>query len=128
MKIAFYDTKPYDKVWFDTLAGQYNAEISYFDFKLNAHTAALAAEHEAVCVFVNDEVDKAAIDALYKVGVRLIALRCAGYNNVDFKQAYEKIHVVRVPEYSPAAVAEHAAALLLTLNRKTHRAYSRTRD
>lgn len=128
MKIAFYDTKPYDRVWFDALAEQYGVEINYFDFKLNACTASLAAGHDAVCIFVNDEADKEAVDALYKNNVKLIALRCAGYNNVDFKHTHKKIHVVRVPEYSPAAVAEHAAALLLTLNRKTHRAYSRTRD
>jgi len=128
MKIAFYDTKPYDRVWFDALAENYEFEIVYFDFKLNIDTASLARGFEAICVFVNDEVGKETIDALYEYGVRLLALRCAGYNNVDFKSAWEKIHIVRVPEYSPAAVAEHSMALLLTLNRKTHRAYSRTRD
>ncbi|MCL2637671.1 MAG: 2-hydroxyacid dehydrogenase [Oscillospiraceae bacterium] len=128
MKIAFYDTKPYDKVWFDKLAQEFNTEIRYFDFKLNAETACLSKDFDAVCIFVNDNADKETLEILYKNGVKLLALRCAGYNNVDFKTAYEKIHVVRVPEYSPAAVAEHAAALLLTLNRKTHRAYSRTRD
>jgi len=128
MKIAFYDTKPYDRIWFDVMAKEYGYEISYFDFKLDAQTAPLAASSDAVCVFVNDDANKQAVEILHQNGVKLIALRCAGYNNVDFKSAWEKIHIVRVPDYSPAAVAEHAAALLLTLNRKTHRAYSRTRD
>ncbi|MDR2531623.1 MAG: 2-hydroxyacid dehydrogenase [Oscillospiraceae bacterium] len=128
MKIAFYDTKPYDKVWFDTMAQEYNAEIKYFDFKLNAETACLSKGSDVVCIFVNDTADKETLDILHENGVKLLALRSAGYNNVDFKSAFGKIHVVRVPDYSPAAVAEHAIALLLTLNRKTHRAYSRTRD
>ena len=128
LKIAFYDTKPYDKVWFDALSEEFGAELRYFDFKLNAETACLSKGNDAVCIFVNDTADKETLKILHENGVKLLALRCAGYNNVDFKSAYEKIHVVRVPDYSPAAVAEHAAALLLTLNRKTHRAYSRTRD
>jgi D-lactate dehydrogenase len=128
LKIAFYDTKPYDKVWFDKLSQEYNAEIKYFDFKLNAETACLSKGCVAVCIFVNDTADTETLGILHENGVKLLALRCAGYNNVDFKTAYGKIHVVRVPEYSPAAVAEHAMALLLSLNRKTHRAYARTRD
>jgi D-lactate dehydrogenase len=128
LKIAFYDTKPYDKIWFDKLTEEFGAEIKYFDFKLNAETAQLSQGCDAVCIFVNDDADKQTLDILHQAGVKLLALRCAGYNNVDFKASYGKIHVVRVPEYSPAAVAEHAMALLLTLNRKTHRAYSRTRD
>lgn len=128
MKIAFYDTKPYDKIWFDSFAEQYGAELKYFDFKLNAETAQLSKGCDVVCIFVNDTADKQTLDILHQADVKLLALRCAGYNNVDFKSAYGKIHVVRVPEYSPAAVAEHAMALLLTLNRKTHRAYARTRD
>jgi len=128
LKIAFYDAKPYDKVWFDTLAGQYDCELKYFDFKLNAETACLAKGAEVVCIFVNDNADDETLGILHTNGVKLLALRCAGYNNVNFKSARGKIHVVRVPEYSPAAVAEHAMALLLTLNRKTHRAYGRTRD
>lgn len=128
MKIAFYDTKPYDKVWFDSLSDEYGCEIKYFDFKLNAETAPLAKGADAVCIFVNDDADSQALTVLHENGIKLLALRCAGYNNVDFKTAHKKIHVVRVPDYSPAAVAEHAMALLLTLNRKTHRAYSRTRD
>ena len=128
MKIAFYDTKPYDKIWFDVMAREYGYEIKYFDFKLNAETASLAGGYDVVCIFVNDNADRETLDILHKNGVGLLSLRCAGYNNVDFKSAYKKIHITRVPEYSPASVAEHAAALLLTLNRKTHRAYSRTRE
>lgn len=125
-KIAFFDTKPYDKIWFDRLNPGY--EIVYFESKLNRHTAPLAAGCQAVCAFVNDTVDGFTIDALKKEGVQVIAMRCAGYSNVDFKAAFEKINVVRVPAYSPYAVAEHAMALLLTLNRKIHKAYIRTRD
>jgi D-lactate dehydrogenase len=128
LTVAFYDAKPYDKIWFDSLSEQYGCEIKYFDFKLNTETAPLAKGADVVCIFVNDNADGEVVKILHGNGVKLIALRCAGYNNVDFKSAYEKIHVVRVSDYSPAAVAEHAMALLLTLNRKTHRAYSRTRD
>lgn len=128
MKIAFYDTKPYDMLWFDKLKEKYDAKIKYFEVKLNADTAALAKGCDCVVVFVNDTVDKETIDALYEMGIRLIALRCAGYNNLDFKAAYEKIHVVRVPAYSPYAVAEHTMGMLLSVNRKLHRAFSRTRD
>lgn len=128
MKIAFYDTKPYDKIWFDPLAEEYGYKIKYFEYRLTADTAVLAKGFDAVCVFVNDNVTDEVIDILYSLGIRIIALRCAGYNNVEFKAAYNKIHIVRVPNYSPCAVAEHAAALLLTINRKTHKAYARTRD
>ncbi|MEG0771486.1 MAG: 2-hydroxyacid dehydrogenase [Clostridia bacterium] len=125
-KIAFFDVKPYDKVWFDKLNKNY--EIKYFENKLNENTATLANGNDVVCAFVNDNIDKNTIDILYKNGVKLLAMRCAGYSNVDFKAAYKKINVVRVPAYSPYAVAEHAAALLLSLNRKIHKAYNRTRD
>ncbi|MBQ2676975.1 MAG: 2-hydroxyacid dehydrogenase [Clostridia bacterium] len=128
MKIAFYDTKPYDKIWFEPLAKEYDYKIKYFDYKLNSDTAVLSKGYDAVCVFVNDTVDKETIDILCENGVKIIALRCAGYNNVDLKAAKGRIKIVRVPAYSPAAVAEHAAALLLTVNRKTHRAYIRTKD
>ena len=128
MKIAFYDTKPYDKLWMTTLSSEYKYEIKYFEHKLNADTAKSAAGYDVVCVFVNDTVNKEVIETLYNSGIKLIALRCAGYNNVDFKAAYKKLNVVRVPSYSPAATAEHAAALMLSLNRKIHRAYARTRD
>ena len=128
MKVAFYDTKPYDRIWFDPLLSEYGYQAKFFDYKLTADTAVLAKGCDAVCVFVNDEVDAAVIDALCANGVGLIALRCSGYNNVDLAAARDKIRVVRVPRYSPDAVAEYAMALLLTVNRKTHRAYVRTRD
>ncbi|MEA4822800.1 MAG: 2-hydroxyacid dehydrogenase [Clostridiaceae bacterium] len=128
MKLAFFDTKPYDRIWFDKLKEQYEAEIKYFEVKLNEDTAPLAAGCDCVCVFVNDTVDEKAIGILYDMGINLIALRCAGYNNVDFKAAYGKIHIVRVPAYSPYAVAEHAIGMLLSVNRKLHRAFNRTRD
>lgn len=127
-KICFFDTKPYDKLYFDLLKEEYQIEIDYFEPKLGPKTAFMAKGCEAVVAFVNDTIDKETIDILYQNGIRLIAMRCAGYNNVDFKAAYEKVHVVRVPAYSPYAVAEHAMALLLALNRKIHRAYIRTRD
>ena len=127
-KITFYDTKPYDKVWMDALKGEYGLQIKYFESKLNADTVSLARGSDAVCVFVNDTVDAEVIESLHDYGIRILALRCAGFNNVDFKAAFEKLHVVRVPAYSPYAVAEHAMALLLAVNRKVHRAYNRTRD
>ena len=127
-KVTFYDTKPYDKVWMDALKGEYGLQIKYFDSKLSADTVSLARGSDAVCVFVNDTVDAEVIEALHEYGIRILALRCAGFNNVDFKAAYEKLHMVRVPAYSPYAVAEHAMALLLAVNRKVHRAYNRTRD
>ena len=125
-KIAFFDTKPYDKEWFNKLNTKYN--FKYHEHKLTADSASLAYGCKAVVAFVNDTLDKDAIDRLCELGVELIALRCAGYNNVDIKYAKNKIKVVRVPTYSPYAVAEHAMALLLTLNRKIHRASNRTRD
>ncbi|HKL98828.1 MAG TPA: 2-hydroxyacid dehydrogenase [Mobilitalea sp.] len=127
-KICLFDTKPYDKIYFDLLKNQYDIEIEYFEPKLGAKTAFMAKGCEAVVAFVNDTIDKETIEILNQNGVHLVAMRCAGYNNVDFKAAYQKVHVVRVPAYSPYAVAEHAMALLLTLNRKIHRAYTRTRD
>jgi D-lactate dehydrogenase len=125
-KIAFFDTKPYDKVWFDKYNDRY--EIVYYESKLREQTARLAEGCEAVCAFVNDDICAKTIDALSKIGVKIIAMRSAGYNNVDFKAAKGKIKIVRVPAYSPHAVAEHTMALLLTLNRKTHKAYNRTRE
>ncbi|HCG35247.1 MAG TPA: hydroxyacid dehydrogenase [Clostridiales bacterium] len=125
-KIAFFDTKPYDKIWFEKLNDTY--EIIYFEEKLNQHTAKLTEGFDAVCAFVNDDINEQAIERLYENGVKVIAMRCSGYNNVDVKAAYKKINIVRVPGYSPYAVAEHAMALLLTLNRKLHKAYNRTRD
>ena len=126
-RIGFFDTKPYDRRWFDRLRGD-DMEIHYFEGKLSPATVKLAQGMDAVCVFVNDEVNGEVLDALQGYGIRLVALRCAGFNNVDFKSAYKRVNVVRVPGYSPYAVAEHAAALMLALNRKIHRAFNRTRE
>lgn len=128
MRLAFFDTKPYDRPSFDKYSAGYGIEIKYFETKLNADTAELAHGFDGVCVFVNDTVDKVVIDRLCEVGVKFIALRCAGFNNVDMKHAYGRIHVFRVPAYSPYAVAEHAMALLLTSIRRIHKAYIRSRD
>lgn len=125
-KIAFFDTKPYDRTWFDVLGKNY--EITYFEEKVNRHTARFTEGFDAVCAFVNDRIDAEAIARMYKSGVELIAMRCAGYSNVDVKAAYKKLHIVRVPAYSPHAVAEHTMGLLLTLNRRLHKAYNRTRE
>lgn len=126
-KIAFYDTKPYDTLWFDRL-NHSGLEFQYIENKLNADTARLARDCEGVVAFVNDRVDREAIGALCAAGVKVIALRSAGFNNVDFRAAYQKITVLRVPSYSPNAVAEYAMGLLLALNRKIHKAYARTRE
>ena len=125
-KIAFFDTKPYDKVWFDKLNKNY--EIEYFDSKLNRKTAMLANGFDAAVAFVNDDIDAEAIDRLTENNVNVLAMRCSGYNNVDIKHALGKLTVLHVPYYSPYAVAEHAMAMLLTLNRRLHKAYNRTRD
>lgn len=127
-KICFYDTKPYDKIYFDQLKEKYCFEIEYFESKLNSNTAIMASGSDAVIAFVNDTIDKKVIDILHDNGVKMIAMRCAGYNNVDLKAAYHKIHVVRVPAYSPYAIAEYTMALLLMLNRKIHRAYNRIKE
>ena len=125
-KIAFFDAKQYDIESFNKINSNY--EIHYFESKLNPNTVVLAKGMDAVCVFVNDVVDKYVIEKLNEYGIHILALRCAGYNNVDIKSAYKKVHIVSVPAYSPYAVAEHAMALLLTLNRRIHKAYLRTRD
>ena len=114
MKIAFYDAKSYDRYAFDKYSAESGIEIKYFETKLNEDTVYLSAGSDAVCVFVNDTVNEAVINKLYEMNVRVLALRCAGFNNVDMKHAYGKIHVLRVPAYSPYAVAEHAMAMLLT--------------
>ncbi len=128
LRVAFFDTKPYDKIYFDALKEDYGIEIEYFESKLSPRTAVMAKNVKAVVAFVNDDVCKETIDVLKENGVELIAMRCAGYNNVDLHAAKDVMPVVRVPEYSPHAVAEHTLALLLTLVRKTHKAYIRTRD
>ncbi len=127
-RIAFFDARPYDQKSFNTTNRSFGFEISYFETRLNSQTAELAAGYDGVCAFVNDELNSSVIDKLVAGGVKIIGLRCAGYNNVDFKAAFERIHVVRVPAYSPYAVAEHAVAMMLTLNRKTHKAWMRTRE
>ena len=128
MKIAFFDAKPYDMAGFDRYTEGTDIQIKYFETHLNEDTVSLAAGFDGVCVFVNDIVNARVVDRLYELGVRVIALRCAGFNNVDTKACYGKIHVYRVPAYSPYAVAEHAMAMLLTVNRKTHKAHNRTRE
>lgn len=128
MKIAFFDAKPYDKPGFDAYSAGPGLEIKYFETKLNADTVSLASGFDGVCVFVNDTLNETVVDALYALGVRAVALRCAGFNNVDIRACFGKLRVFRVPAYSPYAVAEHAMALLLTVNRHTNKAYIRTRD
>jgi len=127
MKIAFFDAKQYDKIWFDKLnSGKY--EIKYIETNLCEDSAILARDCDVVVAFVNDILNKETIDILCELNIKLIAMRCAGYNNVNLKNAYKKINIVRVPAYSPYAVAEHAFGLILALNRKSHKAYNRTRD
>ena len=128
MKVAVFSAKSYDREFLN-LANASRHDLHFFEPHLNEKTAALAAGFQAVCVFVNDHVDAAAFAKLANFGVQLIALRCAGYNNVDLKAAAKLgVTVVRVPEYSPYAVAEHSIGLMLALNRKLHRAYNRVRE
>jgi len=125
---AVFDAKPYDLTYLRQGARPLQ-ELQFHEFRLDANTAALARGSEAVCVFVRDRVDRACLETLKLAKVRHVALRCAGFNNVDLVAAKELgITVTRVPAYSPHAVAEHALALLLTLNRKIHRAHNRIRD
>jgi len=128
IRVAFYDTKEYDKAAFIQYGSLHDMQFRFLETRLNADTVALAEGCDAVCVFVNDIVDASVIDRLWQYGVKLIALRSAGYNNVDVRAAYGKVYVVHVPAYSPYAVAEHAMALLLTSVRRIHKAYNRTRE
>ncbi len=128
MKYAFFDTKSYDKPAFERFGAEHGITFKYFDSKLDIDTAELAKGCDGVCIFVNDTADAEVIDRLHGLGIKAIALRCAGFNNVDIRHAEGKLAVFRVPAYSPYAVAEHAMAMLLTLVRRTHRAYIRTRD
>ncbi len=138
LRVALFDAKPYDRVWFEKALkdpvfseppfAALSFEIDYYEVKLSSATAALAKNHNAVCAFVNDRIDREVAAQLEAQGITLVALRSAGYNNVDLEAVWGKIHVLRVPAYSPHAVAEHAAALLQTLNRKVHLAYNRVRD
>lgn len=128
MKVAFFDTKPYDKIWFDKLEHE-GIKFKYYENKLNEDTAKLTKGCKGVVAFVNDDINRQTIEELVAHGVEVLAMRSAGYNNIDFKAAYEnKLTVVRVPSYSPSAIAEFTMGVLLTLNRKIHKAHNRTRD
>lgn len=126
--ISFYDAKPYDKLFFDKRKDEFGFEINYYEDKLNRRSALMAENSDAVVAFVNDTLDADTINKLYELGIRVIGMRCSGYNNVDLKAAWERIHVLRVPAYSPYAIAEHAIGMAIMLNRKLHRAYNRTRE
>lgn len=128
IRISFFDTKPYDKESFNEINKKYGFEIKYFKYHLTPDNIVLAQNSDIVVVFVNDFINAEMIDKLASYGVKLIALRCSGFNNIDINAAQGKIKIVRVPAYSPNAIAEHTVALMLTLNRKIHRAYFRTRD
>ena len=126
-KIAVFDCKKYDIESLSKLQSDL-FEFKYYEVRLTKDSVGLAFGCDGICVFVNDNVDKEVIDKLVKYGVKAIFLRCAGFNNVDVKYCFGKLHVFRVPAYSPYAVAEHAMALLLTSNRRIHKAYNRTRE
>lgn len=127
MKIAFFSAKNYDREFFDRHSSTH--QLEYFEVQLNKQTVHLAKGCAGICVFVNDQLNAAVLKELATLGIKLVALRCAGFNNVDLVAAKaNNISIVRVPAYSPHAVAEHAVALILTLNRKTHKAYNRVRE
>ena len=128
IKIAFFDSKEYDRQSFEAANSNGEFDIKFYETRLTPNTYKLAEGFDVVCVFVNDDINSFVIDQLHAMGIKLLALRCAGYNNVDVEYAYGKLHVVRVPAYSPYAVAEHAMALLLTSIRRIHKAYIRTKD
>lgn len=128
IKAIMFDAKPYDRESFNNNLGNRDIKIKFIDAKLNEDTVELTKGYDVVIVFVNDDVSTEVVNKLYENGVKLIALRCAGFNNVDVKAAFGKIHIVRVPAYSPYAVAEHAMAMLLTSIRRIHKAYIRTKD
>jgi D-lactate dehydrogenase len=129
MKIAFFSTQKYDRDFFLKENDRFNFSLVFFEVHLKQETLELAKGYEAICVFVNDKIDQPILKELHKNGTKLIALRCAGFNNIDIKAAQEiGITVMRVPAYSPYAVAEHTLALILTLNRKIHKAYNRVRE
>ncbi len=129
MKVAVFSTKQYDRTFLNQANVSYGHEIVFFEERLTEKTCPMAAGFDAVCVFVNDQLNKNILEELYKNGTRLVALRCAGFNNVDLASADQLgLTVVRVPAYSPQAVAEHTIALIMSLNRKTYRAHNRVRD
>ena len=128
-RVAIFDAKPYDKETFNKVNEMYGFDLVYYKEHLDINNVILASNADAVCIFVNAVVDADVIEKLYSYGVKLVALRCAGFNNVDIAAAAKRgIKVVRVPDYSPHAIAEHTLALMLCLNRKVHRAFLRTRD
>lgn len=129
MKVAIFSTKNYDRKYLELVNVKYRFDLEFFDFMLNERTAKMAEGCDVVCIFVNDDGSRPVLEKLAKAGVKMIALRCAGFNNVDIQAAKELgIQVARVPAYSPEAVAEHTVGLMLTLNRRIHRAYQRTRE
>ena len=128
IKVAFFDTKPYDRKSFDAANGKFGFELTYFETRLNPASARMAEGFDAVCAFVNDDIGAKTIEVLAEEKIQMIAMRCAGYNNVDLAAAWGKMVVVRVPGYSPYAVAEYALAMYMTLNRALHRAYNRVRE
>lgn len=128
MKVLFFDAKDYDRENFDHYKGEYGLDIKYLKIKLNEETVEFAKGYEIISVFVNDTVNAAVVDKLLDYGVKLIVLRCSGYNNVDVNYINGRIKLVRVPAYSPYSVAEYTASMVMTLNRKIHKAYVRTRE
>ena len=129
MKVAVFSTKAYDRQFLESANAEYGHELVFLEPRLNEHTAALASGFSAVCVFVNDQLDRQTLKAIADHGTRFVALRCAGFNNVDLQAAADLgMILVRVPAYSPYAVAEHTVALILTMNRQIHRAYNRVRE
>lgn len=129
MKVAFFSSKGYDKEYFDKMNTEFGFELNFFESRLNKYTVALAKDHHAICAFVNDKINENTLRVMDENGIHVLALRCAGFNNVDLEAAEKYgITILRVPAYSPSAVAEHALALILTLNRKVHKAYNRVRE
>ncbi|RYF73751.1 MAG: 2-hydroxyacid dehydrogenase, partial [Cytophagaceae bacterium] len=129
MNIAFFSCQVYEQPFLAAANSNHRHELTFLSEALSAETVQLAAGHQAICVFVNDQLDRPVLQALAKLGIRLVALRCTGYNQVDIPTAKELgIRILRVPSYSPHSVAEHAVALLMSLNRKTYLAYQRTKQ
>lgn len=129
MNIAFFSCQPYEQPFLEAANGNHRHDLTFLPQSLTPETVHLAAGHQAICVFVNDQLSRPVLQALAKLGIRLIALRCTGFNQVDVQTATQLgIRILRVPSYSPHSVAEHAVALLLSLNRKTYLAYQRTKD
>ncbi|MEL6257106.1 MAG: 2-hydroxyacid dehydrogenase [Bacteroidota bacterium] len=129
MKVAVFSAKPYDKEYFESLNSEFQFNITFFESALNESTVNLCLGYNVVCAFVNDNLNSTVVKALSNNGIKMIAMRCAGFNNVDIKSSmHHGVKVARVPAYSPEAIAEHSLALILTLNRKTHKAYNRVRE